>query len=38
MRCEMPDGVRWDSVAAESEDRLISKAVRELLDRILTVR
>ena len=24
----------WDNVAAECEDRLISKAVRELLDRI----
>jgi hypothetical protein len=24
----------WDTVATESEDRLISKAVRELLDRI----
>jgi hypothetical protein len=24
----------WDSVAKECEDRLISKAVRELLDRI----
>jgi hypothetical protein len=24
----------WDSVAAECEDRLISQAVRELLDRI----